>query len=238
MTGSRARLLHKALCNHLVVGAALCGAILLSSCARTGIRGTPVEPTGVIRMAEAENSLENPVHIVFGWSLTEPGMRVQGRGVARLEPPDRARLDLFTASGETVAAAAMVGSEMRLPPGTPDLIPPSALLWAVLGIFHPGEAATLLGGEEERDGQIHHLRYELPENVELRYVLREGVVGGAELLRGGRTIESVALAGQGGDEFPREATYRNVEAFRELKVTLESVENVEGFPSETWRPDR
>jgi hypothetical protein len=212
-------------------------ALVSVGCATASLPGTSVEPAPVIRMAERGNALERASHIEFEWSLEEPSIRTRGRGVARLEPPYRARLDLFTGSGETVATAALVGSEMRLPPGAPDMMPPPALFWASLGVFHPGEEATLIGSEREGegDGEVHHLRYRLPGDVELRYLLREGRIGGAELVRNGRTVESVSLR-QATGEFPGEATYRDLTAYRELKVTLESVEYVEGFPSRIWRP--
>src|SRR5690606_21682665 len=56
--------------------------------------------------------------INFDWTLEQAGSRVRGRGVVRLQPPDRLRLDLFGPRNETYLAAALVGYEARLPPGT------------------------------------------------------------------------------------------------------------------------
>ncbi|MYH49667.1 MAG: hypothetical protein F4151_09125, partial [Gammaproteobacteria bacterium] len=90
-------------------------------------------------LVEARTQLTTPVRLIFDWNVREPGLRSGGRGVARLEPPYRARLDLFTGRGETVLRAALVGDDLRIPEGASDeLVPPPALFWSSLGIFRPG----------------------------------------------------------------------------------------------------
>ena len=69
-------------------------------------------------------------------------------GVARLQHPDRARLDLFMENGEAVLAASLVEDQLRAREGTRlQVVPSPALLWASLGVFRPGEGVTLLGAE-------------------------------------------------------------------------------------------
>jgi hypothetical protein len=108
-------------------------------------------------------------------------------------------------------------------------------LWVALGVFRPGRESTLLGarrGESEVE-----LRYASTGGQELRYTIVAGRLERAELLRGGRTVHRVTLAPGDSGPFPREATYRNLEAFRQLKLTTRSIENVASFPADIWFPE-
>lgn len=181
--------------------------------------------------------LREPVRIVFRWRLNESGARLEGEGVARLAPPARARLDLFTQNGETAARVALVDGELRLPPGVDRrLVPPAPLLWTSLGVFRPGEDAELRGASGPRNEL--RLSYALPDGGTLRYDLREEKVRAAELRRDGHGVERVRVSWNGNERFPSEARYRDLAAFRELTVTMESIERVEPYPDEIWRPDR
>lgn len=188
---------------------------------------------------ERATRLGAPYQLVFDWRLNESGRRVNGRGVARIAPPYRARLDLFTENGETAAIAALVGDEVRPGPGTEEgLIPPAPLLWAALGVLHPGSRAELLGAGAGAGDEIV-LRYRLPGGTELRYRVVDRSVRGAELVREGDVVERVRVdRAEERGRFPGGARYRQLAAFRELAVTLESVDRVEPYPAEIWHPSR
>ena len=190
-------------------------------------------------LIEARTQLKAPVRLIFDWSVREPGLRSGGRGVARLEPPYRARLDLFTEAGETVLRAALVGDELRLPDGTSDeLIPPPALFWSSLGVFRPGGDYRPAEGWEADDGTLR-LSYESVTRPGLLYALDgNGDVAALALLRDGETVDELALSPPLRDGFPAEATYRNLIDFRELTFTLDTVEIVESYPSDIWSPGR
>lgn len=163
-------------------------------------------------------------------------MRVNGRGVARIEPPYRARLDLFLGNGETVISAALVNGELRLPPGAPDnILPPQDLMWGTLGVFRP-EAGTELIGGDRLEGQGLQLRYRHEDGHELHYFLAAGVLRSLELLEGGYVVQRVEVAEEQEGRYPSEATYRNLAAFRELKITRESLDVVSPYPSDIWSP--
>lgn len=179
--------------------------------------------------------MAGPTRLVFDWSLSEPDLRAKGRGVARVEPPYRARLDLFTDNGETVIRAALVDGELRLPAGSrAELVPPPALFWGVLGVFRPGTGATLLGGERT-DGGVR-LSYRLEGGDGLRIDLRGGELTDLARLDRGHVVETVELQGGRQRGFPLEARYRHLADFRELILELTEVETVEPFPPDIWSP--
>ena len=141
-------------------------------------------------------------------------------------------------NGEAVLAASLVEDQLRAREGTPlQVVPSPALLWATLGVFRPGEGATLLGAEAF-EGDVIRLRYRLPDGDELRYQFRSGRVTEVELRHAGDAVHRVALNREGGGELPKEAVYRNLATFSELRVTVETVERVDSHPSDIWNLDR
>ena len=183
---------------------------------------------------ELATRLESPRRIDFEWRVQESGIRLSGSGVARVEPPYRARLDLFLGNGERAAAAALVDGDLRLPQGVASqVIPPPHLLWGTLGVFRPGLNVTLLGGESI-DGQLR-LRYRLDTMEEVHYYLVDRDLVRVDLLRDGAVVEDVRLT-RDGTSVPVEAVYRDLTAFRQLTITRTGVDNVEPYPPDIWRP--
>ena len=216
--------------------AVVAAAILLSACApqRPVVLAPAVDPEQLALALEDHTTIEQPIRVVFGWQLNEGGVRVSGRGVARVEPPYKARLDLFLGNGETVVRAALVNGELRLPPGAPrNILPPADLMWGVLGVFLPQRGVTLVGADR-LEGEDLQLRYEYDDGRQLHYRVTDGRIGTMELFQGTHVVERVELEMADDDRYPVEATYRNMAAFRELKLARESVERVEPFPPDTW----
>jgi hypothetical protein len=214
------------------------GALAPSACARTKVVyvAPAPNPEQVALALEDKTALKEPVRIVFGWQLNEAGIRVQGRGVARIEPPYKARLDLFLNNGETVVRAALVDGDLRLPPGAPEnILPPADLMWGVLGVFRPLYGTELLGADR-LEGDALQLRYRYADARELRFRVEGGRVRAVETVQAGHTVERVELGLEEDSRYPLEATYRNLAAFRELKLTRETVEQVESYPPDIWDP--
>ena len=216
--------------------------VLLLGC-QTG--GGPAGPLILDSRAQgvAEDALqgtmpESPVQITFDFQLREADLRFSGRGVARVQPPYRLRIDLFSTRGESLFRAALVGSELRVPPGVPlDLAPPPALLWAALGVFRPDREQRLLGGRSSSDDAMI-LHYGGPGTEELRFLLVDGGLKRAEILEDGHLMEEVDLEFDTSQSTVEETVYRNRALFVELTFTLRSVENVDAFPEEIWDPGR
>jgi hypothetical protein len=179
---------------------------------------------------------ESPVQITFDFRLKEADLRFAGRGVARVEPPYRVRIDLFSNGGEGLFRAALVESDLRIPPGVPlDLAPPPALLWAALGVFRPDAGLQLQGGRDEGDGTVA-LRYDGATGEDLRFRLANGLLLRAEIHEDGHLIEEVDLELDESSQKVVETVYRNRALFVELTFTLKSEESVESFPPDIWYP--
>ena len=218
--------------------AVLAASLLLSTCGprRLAVVAPVANAEAAATNLRGRTELEEPLQIVFAWSLNEAGRRLNGRGVARVEPPYKARLDLFLHNNETVVAAALVDGELRLPAGSPDdILPPPDLMWGVLGIFRPPSDTELLGAEQ-LEGDAMRLRYAYPDGTELHYEVVEGSVQMLELIERGQVVQRVRLEPKTGDRYPVEAVYRNMADFRELTLERESLQVVVPFDAEIWDP--
>lgn len=214
---------------------------LLVSCAAGRQEPQSLGPALDAQALAAEAAMANRItatsQLHFEWSLREPNLNVRGEGLARVQPPDRARVDLFLGEGSSVLAVALVGDALRMPRGAPrDLIPSAPLLWAVFGIFRPGDASVILGAE--RIGERVRLRYRLPDSNELHYYLVDGRVVGVEMYVDGDLVHEVDLYVPDVTRLARESVYHNNPSFRELKITVSTVENMDRFPERIWSPGR
>lgn len=211
--------------------APLAGVVLLACAARSE---PPVHPVGQVAARDTAPATTpvQPLWISFDWEAREREARYTGQGAARIEAPERARLDLFGPRGESYLSAAIVAGEMRLPPSAEGtMVPPPALLWGALGVFQAPEGAELTASS--RKGDRLQMEYRAGgerwnfdfESDRLRRVEWRGP-GGAR--------KSVELKGEGTASLPREAVYRDWNAFVELKLKLGTVEEVDSFPPDTW----
>jgi hypothetical protein len=171
-----------------------------------------------------------PAHLIFDWRLVEREARFGGQGVARVDAPHRARLDLFGPRGEAYLAAVLWESELRLPPGvSQSAVPPPELLWASVGVFRPPSEASLTGSDST--GTTIRLGYERPGERWL-YQLQAGRLEYVDYHGpGGR--RRVELRGEAG-AFPVQTLFRDWGESRELLLTVTQVEYVEGFPADIW----
>jgi hypothetical protein len=213
-------------------------ALALTACAagRPAVVGPVPQPGGLASGLERATGLEEPARVDFRWELNEEGSRVRGVGVARVEPPYRARLDLFLEGGETVTSAAVVDGELRLPPGAPDdVLPPVDLMWVTLGVFRPLEGAELVGADR-LDNDAERLRYRYADGRELQYETTGARLRRVDLLEGSSVVQWVRLAHAPEDRFPASVTYRNLQDFRELVIERTAWRPAEPFDPAIWDP--
>ena len=194
----------------------------------------PPPDVGQIALAaQRVSSIDVPYRLLFEWSINEPGSRLGGRGVARIEPPAFARLDLFSSNGERVAAAALEGDVLRIADDVQTDVPPATLLWGTLGVFRPGTGIGLTGGRRFPGGELE-LQYQDAGGSTILYTLSNSRIQQIDVQHEGRTWEEVTLIREDGERFPRQAMYRHLEDVRELRITLESVEHVESYPADIF----
>jgi hypothetical protein len=201
--------------------------------------GTPVpDPAGFAAELARASATPEPQRIGFTWTLNEAGSRVNGRGVVRVEAPERARLDLFGPRNETYLAAALLGDSYRLPP-TADAaaLPSAAILWGGVGVIRPPAGAELAGATTTGDAAF--LRYQAPDGSIYQYQvnLSGGTprVEAVERSRGASRLETVRINRDPTGGISR-SDYRNWAEFRELVLEIVEVENVATFPASTWQP--
>jgi len=195
------------------------------------------DAAGAAKALQEDTELQEPLRIDFTWQLNDGGQRVHGLGVARVEPPYRARLDLFLDNGETVISAALVDQELRLPPGAPeDILPPPDMMWGALGVFRPHQGTRLVGGDRlEGDGV--RLTYAYDDGTRLQYEAVDGALRSLELLDGSYVVQRVDVSPEHKDGYPVAATYRNLADFRELKLERKSLQQQhEPFEPSIWDP--
>ena len=153
------------------------GLVFANAACSGGSLGSPVpilDAEQAVLRARRGNPFPNTSLVIFQWSVREPGLRLEGSGFARLQHPDRARLDLFMNNGEAVLEASLVADRLRGRGGTRlEVVPSPALLWASLGVFRPGEGVTLLGAEAFDDGAVVD---NVVEHVDGRAVAVEGLL--------------------------------------------------------------
>lgn len=216
----------------------------LTGCAATGVvqqAGQPVaDPSEFVGELRSETIPATPQRITFGWTLDEAGARVRGRGVVRVEAPERIRLDLFGPRGETYLTAALVDGQYRFPSSaTPAVqLPSPALLWAALGVLHPPSGAALQAATTEQGradvrfadaaGELFIYSFVMDGNdqYQLTRVERAGSRG---------VLETVTIERNDAGAIAT-ARYRDWTAFRDLDLTVEEVRSESPFPATIWRP--
>jgi hypothetical protein len=211
---------------------------LTAGCARNPPEGPtlpPVEGESIAAALTEGTRLADTAQIFFDWAISEQGRRGTGKGVTRVQPPYRARLDLFLEDGTTAAAVALVDGNVSAAETLPEgVIPPPDLLWAALGVFKPGSESTLASARHV--GSETELRYTSGAGQELVYRVQGQRIVRAQVLQGGNVVHQVTLTSEEGARFPREATYQNRAERRELKLTTSSIEDADAFPVDIWFP--
>lgn len=175
-----------------------------------------------------------PLLIRFHWRAREQEARYSGQGIARVEAPNRARLDLFGPRGEAYLSSVLTDGRLDvIPAGQTGGLPPPALLWSALGVFQPPEGAELVVAQQSKASMRLEYR-DVTRDARWRFELEDGRLSSAQLEYAGRGRQTVELNGAGAKGIPDEARYRDWGAFVELTLTTEVIDAVESFPAEIW----
>jgi hypothetical protein len=166
--------------------------------------------------------------IVFDWELRDPDFLVRGEGVARIAPPDSARLDFFVGGGLGGGSAVLIGQSVRAPGGdfVRRLIPPAPLLWAALGrLALPPASDTAV----RVDGPL--IRADVGVPPAWRVTFRGDTLVRLDRVSGERVTEWVERPA------PARVRYRHETARRDLTLVVQRVvEETSPFDATIWRP--
>lgn len=165
--------------------------------------------------------------IVFNWRYEEQdGFSARGEGVARVAPPDSARLDFFLAGGFGGAGYAVLIDDELSAPGAETIrrvVPPAPLLWAALGrLAIPAGADTVVRTSGDT------VRADVGRDPTWRATLVGTRLARLERIEGGRVVEWVT----------RDSTalrYRHEAGRRTLAIDVQRTEPSDAFPATTWR---
>ena len=169
-----------------------------------------------------------PVHrkIVFHYDYSQPELRIRGEGVARIAPPDSARLDFFV-NGQGTGYALLIGDQIRLQSGQDamrDLLPPAPLLWAALGRLHvPAGSDTTVRVDSDT------LRIDIGHEPGWRATFFDDQLRRLELIDGGRIPQWVERPDVG------PIRYEQPRLRRSLQLTISRDDTVPGFDASIWR---
>lgn len=208
----------------VVLAAVMCGAICLAGCAQRIQSLAGVAPLNASLPSFALPP--EPQKITFKWEVNDNSIVARGDGVARLGPPDRARVDLFLGGGFGAAAGAiLVGDSLIVPPGARglDLVPPAPLLWAALGrLALPAVSDTIIRVSGDT------LRASLGAPVQWRITSVGGQLTRVERVSGDRIVEWV-------DRKPGKQLRYELSGRRSLVLDIETQHPVAPFDASVWR---
>lgn len=195
---------------------------LLLGCAGGFETGEPLtDPEAVAEQAAGASGADRPVRVIFQWEYADERGNLRGEGVARVNPPARFRLDLFSTAEGSMRAALV---DDRLDTGG-DLenveLPPPAFLYAMAGVFRPGSGAP---SEGFTSGPYEVVGYAAADGGVRRFYLEEGRLIRVEERRDGRLERRIELEWGEDPVWPAEATYRDdVDPRTRVRWALERV---------------
>lgn len=179
----------------------------LCACGAGLQRGEPLANPGEMAVAAVSSTgTTDPVRVVFEWEYADDRGRLRGDGAARVNPPDRFRLDLFS-TAEGSMRAALVEGVLAVSGQIEDVqLPPPAFLYAMTGVFRPGVGEPTEGF---RSADLDVLAYPADGSGVRYFYFRSGRLLRVEEREGSRMRRRIEL--EWGDEpaWPREARYRD-----------------------------
>jgi len=201
-------------------GARVIPFLLAGGCATAVESGPPLaDPAAIAARLGSRAGSEAPASLRFGWQYGDRRGDVRGDGLARFNPPDSLRIDLFT-SGDVAMAVASAGGRLTSLGEIEEIeLPPRAFVFAMAGLFRPDEGEPLgylAGGDSV-------LVYGSGDGTRDVFYVREGRLRRVETRRGGRVLRFVAVEWPETGAWPAGAEFRDLERPSRVRWTIESV---------------
>lgn len=197
------------------------------SCSAALQRGAPLaDPAGVAAGAHDASGARHPTSVWFDWEYVDERGNLRGEGRGRVNPPDRFRLDLFS-TGEGSMSATLVDARLSTLGELEDVeLPEPTFLYAMAGIFRPGDGPPSEGFESEGSRVV---AYPTEDGATRYYFLRDGRLHRVEQRRGGRVERRIELEWGEDATWPLEARYRDSIVPNRVRWALVEI-RIEGSP--------
>ncbi len=167
------------------------------------------------------------------WRYQDGDRQVNGRGAARLAPPDSLRLDLGVPILGRATVVLMGDSAWAQPDAIVDQVLPSRfILWAIFGIVRAPGPGTRLEAGDAPDRRLYRLT--APDSVMTVLECRGDTLLGATQLRGDEVLGRLTLSRDSAGAVVRSVA-TDVEQGVRFTVVVTRRETSEAFPSEIWR---
>jgi hypothetical protein len=182
---------------------------------------------------------DQPKLIEFQWRYRGRDGRFSGDGAVRVNPPDSVRLDLLGPGFSGVQSSVMLGEDVHYLGEQRITLPPPTFMWTMLGAFRPPVGVEPEGA---RRGERSELAYRL--SLEATVVFHfdgEGRLIEAELKIDGDVVQEIrvepgsASDGPGGYRWPKEARYRDLREYHEVRIKVVEVREHEPFERRIFR---
>ncbi len=202
-------------------------ALLLAAAACRPPRAAPLPGAPVPARLPSGRLPDWHQRFVFDWSYEDAELSARGEGVARVAPPDSARLDLFLAGGFGSGSAFLLGDAVTAPGGdmVRRFLPPPPVLWAAFGrLAVPAAADTTatLSGDT--------LRADIGRDPTWRVTFVGDRLAALDRIETGRVVESVVRAPNG------DVRYDHRRDRRALVISVTRAERTSAFDASIWRP--
>ena len=189
----------------------------LEGCSKTVRTGPPLaDAEGVAARVSAATGPAGPYRLRFDWQYADERGPLSGDGVARYNPTDSLRLDLF-APGEASMAVSLTPSGLTTLGEIDDIrLPGPTFLYAMAGIFRPGPAPPSRGFTEE-EAQV----LVFPAGADSLFAFVQGSrILRLEERRDGRVRRRIEVEWGSGGVWPASAEYRDFVESRRVRWEL------------------
>lgn len=166
--------------------------------------------------------------VTFRWEYADGDINLRGEGVARVAPPDSARLDFFLDNGLGGGYAILIGDSLAVPGESRQvrrILPPPPLLWATLGRLALPAAADTTVRVEGRT-----LRADVGSNPRWRVTFDSVRLAEISRISEGKEAERVTRTDS------THVTYQVLGYPRRLSMTITNRAPSGAFDAAIWRP--